>query len=83
LVLHGTSGLPDAMVQRAVEHRVCKFNVNTEVRDAYLDAAKARLSAPSADLLDVMESAIAAMRAVVAAKLDLFGSVGKAWGVSD
>ena len=32
LVLHGTSGLPDAMITRAVELGVSKFNVNTEVR---------------------------------------------------
>jgi tagatose 1,6-diphosphate aldolase GatY/KbaY len=78
LVLHGTSGLPDAMILRAVEIGVCKFNVNTEIRTAYLNAVKVRLDAPEADLLDVMTSAINAMRTVIADKLSLFGSVGKA-----
>ncbi len=79
LVLHGASGLPEAMVQRAIELGICKFNVNTEVRRAYLAALKDSLnSSKSLDLLDLMQSAIVAMQAVVAEKLRLFGSVGKA-----
>ena len=31
LVLHGASGLPEAMVHRAIAAGVTKFNVNTEV----------------------------------------------------
>ncbi len=38
LVLHGTSGLPDAMIKQAIKHGVCKFNVNTEIRNAYINA---------------------------------------------
>jgi tagatose 1,6-diphosphate aldolase GatY/KbaY len=79
LVLHGASGLPDAMIRQAVVLGVTKFNVNTEVRDAYLSAIRATLHGnPAADLLDVMGSAVAAMRLVVAAKLHLFGSFQQA-----
>lgn len=79
LVLHGASGLPPAMVQRSVELGVCKFNVNTEVREAYLASLKADLTAPKApDLVTLMQHAIDAMRQVVVGKLRLFGSVGKA-----
>ena len=39
--LHGTSGLPDAMITRAVALGVCKFNVNTELRSAVMDAGAA------------------------------------------
>jgi tagatose 1,6-diphosphate aldolase GatY/KbaY len=75
LVLHGTSGLPDAMIHRAVELGVCKFNVNTEVRHAYLGAVRAHLADHArTDLVDVMNAAIDAMAAVVADKLRLFGS---------
>lgn len=78
LVLHGASGLPEAMVRRAIELGVCKFNVNTEVRQAYLGALKDRLDSPQTpDLLDLMQCAAAAMQAVVSTKLRLFGSVGK------
>jgi tagatose 1,6-diphosphate aldolase GatY/KbaY len=78
LVLHGASGLPDELVRRSVELGVCKFNVNTEVRDAYTRALKKRFDeAPPPDLIDLMGQAVSAMREVVAAKLRLFGSVGR------
>lgn len=51
-----------------------KFNVNTEVRKAYMDA----LSSPKTDLVHVMAAAKDAMKAVVAEKMHLFGSAGKA-----
>lgn len=79
LVLHGASGLPAPMVRRAIKLGVCKLNVNTEVRDAYLSALADAVSAGERpDLLDLMRAATDAMRAVVAAKLRLFGSAGKA-----
>ncbi len=75
LVLHGASGLPDAMVQRAIELGVCKFNVNTEVRDAYMNALREGLDRSARpDLLDLLEHVTAAMQVVVSAKLRLFGS---------
>jgi tagatose 1,6-diphosphate aldolase GatY/KbaY len=78
LVLHGASGLPDAMVHRSIELGITKFNVNTEVRAAYVGALRERLDSPQTpDLLELMQSAIAAMQSVVSAKLHLFGSVGK------
>lgn len=78
LVLHGTSGLPDAMVQQAISLGVCKFNVNTEVREAYIGALHTCLQAAQRpDLVNLMQAAEAAMQHVVADKLALFGSVGK------
>lgn len=77
LVLHGASGLPEGMVRRAIELGVCKFNVNTELREAYLGALRDHL-AESPDLLPLMQSATDAMKGVVRAKLQLFGSAGKA-----
>jgi tagatose 1,6-diphosphate aldolase GatY/KbaY len=73
LVLHGASGLPESLIDRAITLGVRKFNVNTEVREAYLDALRAALQAP-ADLPDLIGGAVAAMQAVVVAKLRLFGS---------
>lgn len=78
LVLHGASGLAAGMIQQAIALGVRKFNVNTEVREAYLSTLKARLNEPKMpDLLDVMQSAIAAMQDVVAGKMRLFGSSGR------
>jgi tagatose 1,6-diphosphate aldolase GatY/KbaY len=78
LVLHGASGLPELMVRRAIELGVCKFNVNTEVREAYVDALKASLAGPQTpDLLKLIQQAIEAMQTVIQAKLQLFGSAGR------
>ncbi|MBM3225562.1 MAG: class II fructose-bisphosphate aldolase [Candidatus Tectomicrobia bacterium] len=77
LVLHGASGLPVAMVQQAIALGVRKLNVNTEVREAYVEALRGSLQAlGSPDVLDLMRQAEAAMQSVVATKLQLFGSVG-------
>ncbi|BAH51209.1 class II fructose-bisphosphate aldolase [Rhodococcus opacus] len=40
LTLHGTSGVPDDQVRRAIAHGIRKVNVNTELRQAYLRAAR-------------------------------------------
>lgn len=48
--------------------------MNTEVRKAYMDS----LSGPNKDLVHVMAAAKEAMKAVVAEKMHLFGSAGKA-----
>lgn len=78
LVLHGASGLGESLVRRSIELGICKFNVNTEVRAAYLDALREGLGTHSTDLLDLLERAIDAMKDAVSAKLQLFGSISKA-----
>lgn len=79
LVLYGASGLPEEMVRRSIELGVRKFNVNTEVREAYLGSLKESLSTADApDLVELMRRAVDAMQAVVSSKIRLFGSTGKA-----
>jgi len=79
LVLHGASGLPDWMIERSIQLGVCKFNVNTEVRQAYMESLKDELcSKGPQDLLDITSSAIGAMEEVITGKLQLFGSANKA-----
>lgn len=48
--------------------------MNTEVRGAYMKA----IAAPRKDLVDVMGSTKVAMQEVVAEKMRIFGSSGKA-----
>ncbi|MBD1831022.1 class II fructose-bisphosphate aldolase [Microcoleus vaginatus GB1-A2] len=79
LVLHGASGLPESMIHQCIQFGVSKFNVNTEVRQAYMDVLKSSISEAHPDLLEIMEKAIDAMRLVISDKLQLFGSVGKAY----
>lgn len=75
VVLHGASGLSKEIIEECIKLGVRKFNVNTEVRKAYMDA----LSSPNKkDLINVMASAKEAMKAVIAEKMRLFGSAGKA-----
>ncbi|KAJ0105252.1 hypothetical protein Patl1_19593 [Pistacia atlantica] len=74
LVLHGASGLSVELIKGCIERGVTKFNVNTEVRTAYMESLKS----PKKDLVHVMAAAKDAMKAVVAEKMHLFGSAGKA-----
>ncbi|BBN02755.1 fructose-bisphosphate aldolase, class II [Marchantia polymorpha subsp. ruderalis] len=74
LVLHGASGVPDRDVKACIDRGVVKFNVNTEVREAYMDIFKTQHK----DLVDVLRSSKQAMEKVIVAKLRLFGSSGKA-----
>ncbi len=60
--------------QACIELGVRKFNVNTEVRGAYMKALKA----PKKDLVDMMESAKIAMQEVIIDKIRMFSSSGKA-----
>ena len=79
LVLHGASGLPAMMIQQSIELGVSKFNVNTEVRQKYLQFWReyGRTNSQT-DLLHCQKSATGAMQEVVAQKIRLFGSAGKA-----
>lgn len=74
LVLHGASGLPKELLEECIKLGVRKFNVNTEVRKAYMDS----LGSTKKDLIHTMTAAKESMKAVVAEKMQLFGSAGKA-----
>lgn len=77
LVLHGASGLPDDTVRRCIALGVTKININTELRQAYLDAARSYLNHPACDLLDLMVHTTAAVESVAASRLRAFGSSGQ------
>ncbi|MEO1146181.1 MAG: class II fructose-bisphosphate aldolase [Cyanobacteria bacterium J06638_22] len=79
LVLHGASGLPASMISKSIERGVSKFNVNTEVRQAYMNILKTgACNLPDSDLLECMDDVIDAMKQVIIGKFDLFGSTNKA-----
>jgi len=79
LVLHGTSGLPDEMIVRAIAHGVTKFNVNTEIRTAYIHSLSSRFkNGHLPELVDLIRSGIAAMQDPIKTKIRLFGSASKA-----
>ena len=65
LVLHGSSGVPDEDVMRAISLGVCKVNFATELRVAYTQAARDSLSA-DADIYDPKKYGAQAREAVTA-----------------
>ncbi len=78
LVLHGSSGLPDEMIQQAIKFGVCKFNVNTEIRTAYIGAlVKSFATSSKVELVQLMQESVDAMREPVQAKINLFCSANK------
>ena len=65
LVLHGSSGIPDEEVRRAIRLGVCKVNFATELRAAYTQAVRDCL-ATDADIYDPKRYGAMAREAVTA-----------------
>jgi tagatose 1,6-diphosphate aldolase GatY/KbaY len=76
LSLHGASGLPDGDLRRAILLGVAKVNVNTELRERYLDATAEQLDdvRPGARVLELNAAQVDAVAAAVGAKLDALAS---------
>jgi ketose-bisphosphate aldolase len=74
LSLHGASGLSDADLRRAISLGITKVNVNTELRERYLEATAAGLEdvREGARLLELNAAQIDAVAGVVRSKLDAF-----------
>lgn len=70
LVLHGGSGIPDEMIRRAISLGICKINVATEVRLAYLEGLAAEVS--SQNIYKTLLSGQAHARAIISEKMSLF-----------
>ena len=84
LVLHGGTGIPADMIQKAISLGVSKINVNTECQLAfaaatreYVEAGK-DLSGKGFDPRKLLAPGFEAIKATVKEKMELFGSVGKA-----
>ena len=84
LVLHGGTGIPSEMIQKAISLGVSKINVNTECQLAfaaatrkYIEAGK-DLSGKGFDPRKLLADGAAAIKATVKEKIELFGSAGKA-----
>ena len=78
LVLHGGSGLADSDFREAVRRGVCKVNIFTDLDKAGKAGAEKGLRAGAATLTGLIPYEMEAMKAVVAEKISLFGSCGKA-----
>jgi ketose-bisphosphate aldolase len=80
LVLHGSSGVPDAALTRAVEDGMRKINIATHLNRAFTDAVRARLQADPAlvDTRKYLGPGRDAVRDEVARLLGVLKSAGTA-----
>ena len=84
LVLHGGSGIPDAMVQDAIKLGVSKVNVNTECQLAFAKATREYIEAgkdlqgKGFDPRKLLAPGAAAITDMVKYKIEVFGSANKA-----
>ncbi len=84
LVLHGGTGIPDDMIQKAISLGVAKINVNTECQLVFQEATRKYieegkdLQGKGFDPRKLLAPGTEAIKAKVKEKMELFGSVGKA-----
>ena len=84
LVLHGGTGIPADMIQKAISLGVSKINVNTECQLAFQAATRKYveegkdLQGKGFDPRKLLAPGVEAIKATVKEKMELFGSVGKA-----
>lgn len=81
LVLHGSSGVPYEALRKAISLGICKINIDTDVRATFAKAVK-NFFADNPDEIDprkILGPARKAMTETVKEKIEVFGSVGKAW----
>ncbi|WP_042277150.1 class II fructose-1,6-bisphosphate aldolase [[Clostridium] dakarense] len=84
LVLHGGTGIPADMIQKAISLGVSKINVNTECQLAFAEATRKYiesgkdLQGKGFDPRKVLAPGFEAIKATVKEKMELFGSVNKA-----
>lgn len=78
LVLHGGSGLADDDFRIAIKEGICKVNIFTDIDKAGKAGIEEGLAAGAKSMMGLIPYEIAAMKRVVANKMELFGSIGKA-----
>ena len=84
LVLHGGTGIPADMIQKAISLGVSKINVNTECQLSFADATRKYIEAgkdlegKGFDPRKLLAPGFEAIKASVKEKMELFGSINKA-----
>jgi ketose-bisphosphate aldolase len=70
LVLHGSSGIPNSMLQEAIRNGICKVNLATETKNAFMLALQQRLkNNDEIDLRIVFPDATKAVIELITSKL--------------
>ncbi|MFZ5590762.1 MAG: class II fructose-1,6-bisphosphate aldolase [Bacillota bacterium] len=80
IVLHGSSGVPDEAIRQAISLGVRKVNIDTNIREAFVAAARRVIDAhpDEIDPRKILGPAREAATAIIREKIRLFGSSGKA-----
>ena len=84
LVLHGGTGIPDDMIQKAISLGVSKINVNTECQLVFAEATRKYIEegkdkkGKGFDPRKLLAPGTEAIKAKVKEKMEIFGAVGKA-----
>ena len=84
MVLHGGTGIPAEMVQKAISLGVAKVNVNTECQLSFAAATRKYIEegkdqqGKGFDPRKLLAPGFEAIKATVKEKMEMFGSVGKA-----
>lgn len=80
IVLHGSSGVPDEAIREAIGIGVCKVNIDTNIREAFVLACRQALNndPKEIDPRKVLGPAREAATAIIREKIRVFGSNGKA-----
>ncbi|MGI6605453.1 MAG: class II fructose-1,6-bisphosphate aldolase [Peptococcia bacterium] len=80
IVMHGSSGVPDKDVQKAISLGVRKVNIDTNIREAFVKGVKDVLAKHPAEIdpRKILGPAKEAMTEIVREKMRVFGSSGKA-----
>ncbi|MBO5782579.1 MAG: class II fructose-1,6-bisphosphate aldolase [Clostridia bacterium] len=84
LVLHGGTGIPTDMIQKAISLGVAKINVNTECQLAFQEATRKYIEAgkdmqgKGFDPRKLLAPGAEAIKACVKEKMEIFGCIGKA-----
>jgi len=80
IVLHGSSGVPDESVRKAISLGVCKVNIDTNIREAFVGEMRRRMEDyPSEiDPRKLLGPAREATVEIIREKMRVFGSTGKA-----
>ncbi len=80
LVLHGSSGVPDESIKKAVSLGINKINIDTDIRMAFANAVKdfVKENPDEIDPRKILGPAREAMKKTIIEKMKLFGSAGRA-----
>lgn len=81
LVLHGSSGVPDESIKKAIPLGISKINIDTDLRIKFAEGVK-KVVGENPEEIDprkILAPARTAMKEKIVEKMNTFGSSGKAW----